>query len=38
MIEEAAEAVFEGHSMNFMVRRDVQACNKQHPMAGMGCG
>ena len=38
MIEEAAEAVFEGHSMNFMVRRDIQACNKQHPMAGMGCG
>ncbi len=37
MIEEAAEAVFEGHSMNFMVRRDIQACNKQHPMAGMGC-
>jgi nitrogen fixation protein NifB len=38
MIEEAAEAVFEGHSMNFMVRRDIEACNKQHPMAGMGCG
>jgi nitrogen fixation protein NifB len=37
MIEEAAEAVFEGHSMNFMVRRDIEACNKQHPMAGMGC-
>ncbi len=37
MIEDAAEAVFEGHSMNFMVRRDVVACNKQHPMAGMGC-
>jgi nitrogen fixation protein NifB len=38
MIEDAAEAVFEGHSMNFMVRRDIQACNKKHPMAGMGCG
>ncbi|WP_319521743.1 radical SAM protein [uncultured Desulfosarcina sp.] len=37
MIEEAAEAVFEGHSMNFMVRRDIEACNKRHPMAGMGC-
>ena len=37
MIEEAAEAVFEGHSMDFMVRRDIQACNKKHPMAGMGC-
>ena len=37
MIEDAAEAVFEGHSMNFMVRRDIVACNKQHPMAGMGC-
>ncbi|BBO75671.1 nitrogenase cofactor biosynthesis protein NifB [Desulfosarcina widdelii] len=37
MIEEAAEAVFEGYSMNFMVRRDIEACNKQHPMAGMGC-
>jgi nitrogen fixation protein NifB len=35
MIEEAAEAVFEGHSMNFMVRRDIQACNRKHPMAGM---
>ena len=38
MIEEAAEAVFEGHSMNFMVRRDIKACNKQHPMAGLCCG
>jgi nitrogen fixation protein NifB len=38
MIEEAAEAVFEGYSMNFMVRRDIQACNHRHPMAGMGCG
>ena len=37
MIEEAAESVFEGHSMNFMVRRDIEACNKKHPMAGMGC-
>ena len=38
MIEEAAEAVFEGHSTNFMVRRDIKACNKQHPMAGLCCG
>ncbi len=37
MIEEAAEAVFEGHSINFMVRRDIKACNKQHPMAGLCC-
>ncbi len=37
MIEEATEAVFDGHSMNFMVRRDIEACNKKHPMAGMGC-
>ncbi|WP_246293733.1 hypothetical protein [Desulfobacter latus] len=38
-IIEAAEAVFEGHSMDFMVQRDVQACNKKNPMDGiMGCG
>ncbi|GAB6908301.1 nitrogenase cofactor biosynthesis protein NifB [Desulfosarcina cetonica] len=37
VIEEAAEAVFEGHSMNFMVRRDIEACNHRNPMAGMGC-
>jgi len=38
-IQEAAEAVFEGHSMEFMVQRDIQACNKKNPMAGMmGCG
>ncbi|EFK11144.1 nitrogenase cofactor biosynthesis protein NifB [delta proteobacterium NaphS2] len=37
LIEEAVAAVFEGHSMNFMMRRDIKACNKQHPMAGMGC-
>ncbi len=37
MIEEAAEAVFEGHRMNFMVRRDIEACNRRNPMAGMGC-
>ena len=37
LIEEAVEAVFEGHSMNYMIRRDIKACNKQHPMAGMGC-
>lgn len=37
LIQEAVEAVFEGHSLNFMIRRDIKACNKQHPMAGMGC-
>ncbi|MEE4351351.1 MAG: radical SAM protein [Desulfatiglans sp.] len=37
LIEDAAEAVFEGHSMNYMVRRDIRACNGAHPMAGMGC-
>ncbi len=37
LIEEAVEAVFEGHSMNFMMRRDITACNKKHPLAGMGC-
>lgn len=38
-IIEAAEAAFEGHSMDFMIQRDVQACNKKNPMAGMmGCG
>ncbi|WP_320041171.1 radical SAM protein [uncultured Desulfobacter sp.] len=37
-IVEAAEAVFEGHSRNFMVQRDIKACNKKNPMAGMGCG
>ncbi|WP_035241147.1 radical SAM protein [Desulfobacter vibrioformis] len=38
-IIEAAEAVFEGHSMDFMVQRDIQACNKKNPMAGiMGGG
>lgn len=37
VIEEAVEAVFEGHSMNYMVRRDIEACNRRHPMAGMGC-
>jgi nitrogen fixation protein NifB len=37
-IVEAAEAVFEGHSRDFMVQRDIKACNKKNPMAGMGCG
>lgn len=37
LIEEAVEAVFEGHSMNFMMRRDITACNKRHARAGMGC-
>lgn len=37
-IVEAAEAVFEGHSRDFMVQRDIKASNKKNPMAGMGCG
>ncbi|MDY6854212.1 MAG: radical SAM protein [Thermodesulfobacteriota bacterium] len=35
MIDEAVEAVFEGHSMNYMIRRDVDACNR--PYEGTGC-
>ena len=34
-IQEAAEAVFEGHSRDFMIQRDVKASNKKNPMAGM---
>ena len=38
-IIDAAEAVFEGHSQDFMVQRDIKACNKKAPMGGgMGCG
>ncbi len=37
-IQEAAEAVFEGYSRDFMVQRDIRACNKKSPVAGMGCG
>jgi nitrogen fixation protein NifB len=37
MIDEAVEAVFEGHSMNYMVRRDIEACNRPCEGAGMGC-
>ena len=37
MIDEAVEAVFEGHSMNYMIRRDVDACNRPCEGAGMGC-
>ncbi|MDY6824317.1 MAG: radical SAM protein [Thermodesulfobacteriota bacterium] len=40
LIEDAVEAVFEGHSMNYMLRRDIEACNKpcaSTGMAGMGC-
>ena len=37
LIEEAVEAVFEGHSMNYMMRRDIRACSHRHPRAGMGC-
>ncbi len=35
LIEEALEAVFEGHSIHYMLRRDVEACNRPHP--GTGC-
>ncbi|MDL1983981.1 MAG: radical SAM protein [Deltaproteobacteria bacterium] len=37
LIEEAVEAVFEGHSMNYMIKRDVDACNRKCSGAGMGC-
>lgn len=37
MIDEAVDAVFEGYSMNYMVRRDVDACNRKCTGAGMGC-
>ena len=37
MIDEAVEAVFEGHSTNYMVRRDVNACNLPCEGMGMGC-
>ncbi|MCD6273432.1 MAG: radical SAM protein [Deltaproteobacteria bacterium] len=37
MIDEAVEAVFEGFSMNYMVRRDVDACNRPCEGTGMGC-
>lgn len=35
LIEEAVEAVFEGHGIHYMLRRDVEACNRPHP--GTGC-
>ncbi len=37
MIDEAVEAVFEGYSMNYMIKRDVDACNRPCDGAGMGC-
>ncbi|MCD6184809.1 MAG: radical SAM protein [Deltaproteobacteria bacterium] len=37
IIDEAVEAVFEGYSMNYMVRRDVDACNRPCEGTGMGC-
>ena len=37
MIDEAVEAVFEGYSINYMVRRDVDACNRPCEGTGMGC-
>ena len=37
LIEDALEAVFEGHSMNYMIRRDIEACNRPCAGVGMGC-
>ena len=37
LIEEAVEAVFEGYSMNYMMKRDVDACNRKCSGTGMGC-
>jgi len=39
LIEEAVEAVFQGHSMNYMLRRDIEACNRpcSGSVGGMGC-
>jgi len=40
MIDDALEAVFEGHSMNYMIRRDIEARNRPCEgagTAGMGC-
>ena len=37
MIDEAVEAVFEGHSMNYMIRRDIEVCNRPCEGAIMGC-
>jgi nitrogen fixation protein NifB len=39
LIEEAVEAVFEGYSINYMMRRDIEACNRpcSGSMGGMGC-
>jgi nitrogen fixation protein NifB len=37
MIDEAVEAVFEGYSINYMIRRDIKACNKPCESMGMGC-
>ena len=37
MIDEAVEAVFEGYSLNYMVSRDVDACNRPCEGTGMGC-
>ena len=37
MIDEAVEAVFEGYSMNYMIKRDVDACNRPCEGTGMGC-
>jgi nitrogen fixation protein NifB len=37
LIEDALEAVFEGHSMNYMIRRDIEACNRPCASTGKGC-
>jgi nitrogen fixation protein NifB len=37
LIEDALEAIFEGHSMNYMIRRDIEACNRPCASTRMGC-
>lgn len=37
LIEEAVEAVFEGYSMNYMLKRDIDTSNGKCSGAGMGC-
>jgi len=37
LINEAVEAVFDGHSLNYMIQRDIKACNSRCSGSGMGC-
>ena len=37
LIDEAVEAVFDGHSLNYMIQRDIKACNSRCSGSGMGC-